>query len=213
MRREGVGAATAAVDEEYPQPEAGEQQGTGRARHASTDDHHVIRGSLRLPVRTCCLLNSPVAGDCGGAGVGDAPLVATVCTPVAPPLVAAMRLRGGNASSVRGAASLLAEALHTARAAGTTGPILVRADSQYYVDKLVSAAHRAGAMVSITMPTSPAMRAAIGSVPDDRWRPVAYPEAVLDPDTGELISDVDVAETSYTAFAGTRHEVTGRLCV
>jgi hypothetical protein len=35
---------------------------------------------------------------------GLAPLVATVCTPIAAPLVAAVRLRGGNANSARGAA-------------------------------------------------------------------------------------------------------------
>jgi hypothetical protein len=32
-------------------------------------------------------------------------------------------------------------------------------------------------------------------------------------DTGELISDAEVAETVYTAFAGTRHEYTARLVV
>jgi len=144
---------------------------------------------------------------------GLSPLVATLSTPLAAPVVAATRLRNGAASSVKGAASLLAEALGTARAAGATGPVLVRADSQFYAGKVVSAARRAGAMVSITVGSSPARQQAIGSIADGQWQPVHYPEAVVDPDTGELISDAEVAETGYTAFAGTRHAYTGRLVV
>jgi hypothetical protein len=40
-----------------------------------------------------------------------------------------------------------------------------------------------------------------------------YPGAVVDPDTGQLISNAEVAEVEYTAFAGTRYETTGRLLV
>ena len=144
---------------------------------------------------------------------GLSPLVATLSTPLAAPVVAATRLRNGAASSVKGAASLLTEALSTARAAGATGQVLVRADSAFYAGKVVSAARRAGAMVSITVGSSPARQHAIGAIPDDRWRPVHYPEAVIDPDTGELISDAEVAETGYTAFAGTRHQHAARLVV
>jgi Transposase DDE domain group 1 len=144
---------------------------------------------------------------------GLSPLVATICTPLAAPVVAAARLRGGGASSVKGAASLLAEALSVARAAGATGPILVRADSAFYAGKVVCAARRAGAMVSITVGHSPARQRAISSISDSAWRPVHYPQAVVDPDTGQLISDAEVAETGYTAFADTRHEYTGRLVV
>ncbi len=43
--------------------------------------------------------------------------------------------------------------------------------------------------------------------------PVHYPGAVTDPDTGELISDAEVAEIAYTAFAGTPDQVTARLIV
>jgi hypothetical protein len=35
----------------------------------------------------------------------------------------------------------------------------------------------------------------------------------VDPDTGELISDAEVAETTFTAFASTKHPVTARLVV
>jgi hypothetical protein len=42
---------------------------------------------------------------------------------------------------------------------------------------------------------------------------VHYPGAVVDPDTGELISDAEVAEVECTAFATTSHPVTARLVV
>lgn len=70
---------------------------------------------------------------------GLSPLVATIATPAAAPVIAAMRLRGGNAGSGRGAASLLTEALRTARAAGASANVLVRADSAYYAGTVVSA--------------------------------------------------------------------------
>lgn len=42
---------------------------------------------------------------------------------------------------------------------------------------------------------------------------MTYPGAMLDPDTGALISDAEVAETTFTAFASTEHPVTARLIV
>ena len=44
------------------------------------------------------------------------PLIATACTPIARPVVVAIRLRQGRAADVRGAARFLAEALTTVRA-------------------------------------------------------------------------------------------------
>ena len=40
-----------------------------------------------------------------------------------------------------------------------------------------------------------------------------YPGAVIDPDTGEWISDAEVAEIPYTAFASTPDAITARLVV
>ena len=54
---------------------------------------------------------------------------------------------------------------------------------------------------------------AIGAIADDAWAPVHYPGAVVDPDTGQLISDAEVAEVRFTAFASTKHSVTARLVV
>jgi hypothetical protein len=144
---------------------------------------------------------------------GLSPLVATLSTPIAAPVIAAMRLRSGSAGSGRGAASLLTEALTTAKAAGATGRLWVRADSAYYAGAVVTAARKAGAWFSITVVNNAAIRAAIATIDADAWTPVRYPDAVQDPDTGEWISDAEVAETTYTAFAGTKHEVTARLIV
>jgi hypothetical protein len=58
-----------------------------------------------------------------------------------------------------------------------------------------------------------AIQAATAAIDEDMWTPVHYPGAVEDPGTGDLISDAEVAETDYTAFAGTRHDITARLVV
>jgi hypothetical protein len=42
---------------------------------------------------------------------------------------------------------------------------------------------------------------------------VRYPNAVQDPDTGGWISDAEVAEVSYTAFAATKDRITALLVV
>jgi len=53
-------------------------------------------------------------------------LLATVSTPLAPPVIAGCRLRKGAINSARGAARLLADALVTARATGASGLVVVR---------------------------------------------------------------------------------------
>src|ERR1700684_801466 len=53
-------------------------------------------------------------------------LIGTVSTPLAAPVAAATRLRGGNAPPARGAASLAAQAIGTARACGWTRTTVVR---------------------------------------------------------------------------------------
>ncbi len=71
-------------------------------------------------------------------------LAAAVSTPDAAPVIAATRLRGGNANTARGAASLLAEAIGAAREAGCTGIIVARMDSGYYNAAVIGACIRAG---------------------------------------------------------------------
>ncbi|MEU0157244.1 IS1380 family transposase, partial [Micromonospora fulviviridis] len=145
---------------------------------------------------------------------GLSPLAVTICTEIAAPVVAGVRLRAGRAGSSRGAASMLTEAINTAVAAGADpANILVRGDSAYCAGKIVTAVVKAGARFSFAIARNPAVDAAIAAIGDEQYTPVHYPGAVIDPDTGELISDAQVAEVRFTAFADTRHETTGWLVV
>ena len=141
-------------------------------------------------------------------------LAASICTPLAAPVVAGTRLRGGNASSARGAASMVTEAVGTARAAGCTGTIVVRMDSAFYGSPACSAARRAGARFSVTVRMDPKVRAAIAGIAEDAWTPIEYPHAVWDDQLGRWISDAQVAETGYTAFTSRKGQaITARLIV
>jgi Transposase DDE domain group 1 len=144
---------------------------------------------------------------------GLSPLVTTISTADGAPVIAGIRLRAGKAGSGKGAASMVAEAIRTARAAGAVGEILVRGDSAYGNSAVVTACLKAGVRFSVVLIKNPAVAAAIARIPDDAWTPVDYPGAVLDPDTGQLISDAEVAEIEFEAFASTSTPVTARLIV
>jgi hypothetical protein len=144
---------------------------------------------------------------------GLSPLVTTISTADGAPVIAGIRLRAGKAGSGKGAASMVAEAIRTARAAGAVGEILVRGDSAYGNSAVVTACLKAGVRFSVVLIKNPAVAAAIARIPDDAWTPVDYPGAVLDPDTGQLISDAEVAEIEFEAFASTGTPVTARLIV
>ena len=98
-------------------------------------------------------------------------LAAVVSTPLSAPVIAATRLRGGNAASARGAASFAAEAIGTAREAGCDGLIVVRMDSAYYAGKIIAAICRAGALFSVTVPMDPKVKAAIAATSNDATTP------------------------------------------
>ena len=141
-------------------------------------------------------------------------LAATISTPLAGPVIAGVRLRGGNAASARGAASLITEAVGTAWAAGCTGTLVVRMDSAFYGAPAAWAARGAGAFFSITVRMDPKVRAAIASIPEDCWKPIRYPRAIFDDQLGCWVSDAQVAEMAYTAFASrTGKAITARLIV
>ena len=144
---------------------------------------------------------------------GLSPLVTTISTEAGAPVLAGIRLRAGKAGSGKGAASMVAEAIRTARAAGADGEILVRGDCAYGNSLVVNACLKAGVRFSVVLVKNPAVVAAIARIPDEAWTPVTYPGAVTDPDTGQLISDAEVAETTFTAFASTSTPVTARLVV
>jgi hypothetical protein len=144
---------------------------------------------------------------------GLSPLATTISTERGAPVVAGIRLRAGRAGPGKGAASMVGEAISTARAAGASGELLVRGDSAYSNSAVVSSCLRAGARFSLVLTKNPAVARAIAAIAEDAWIPVHYPGAVVDPDTGELISDAQVAEVPFTAFASTTHPVTARLIV
>jgi len=144
---------------------------------------------------------------------GLSPLATTISTEQAAPVIAGIRLRAGKAGSGKGAASMVREAISTARAAGATGPILVRGDSAYGNSAVVGACVTAKVRFSVVLTKNRTVAAAISAIPEEAWTPVQYPGAVLDPDTGKLLSDAEVAETTFTAFGSTNHPVTARLVV
>jgi hypothetical protein len=141
------------------------------------------------------------------------PLIATASTPIARPVVVAVRMRRGKAADVRGAPRFLAEALTTVRALAPSAQIVVRADSKFYTAEVAATAAHYGAAVSLTTGSNPSVHAAIGQIPDIAWTAIHYPQAFVDQDTGELVSDAEVAEISYTAFTShpTTKQATGRL--
>jgi len=143
------------------------------------------------------------------------PLIATASTPIARPVIVAIRLRKGKSADVRGAARLLAEALSTVRAISPTARIVVRGDSKFYTADLVATAARYDAHVSLTTGSNPSVNAAIAQIPNTGWTAIHYPEAFVDAETGELVSDAEVAEIGYTAFTSrpTAAQVAGRLIV
>jgi hypothetical protein len=144
---------------------------------------------------------------------GLSPLATTISTSGAAPVITGMRLRAGKTNSGKGAGRMVAQAIRTARGCGASGRILVRGDSAYGNRKVVRACRRAGAQFSLVMTRNTAIDRAIASIAETAWTPVAYPGAVRDPDTGAWISDAEVAEIPYTAFASTPDRVTARLVV
>jgi hypothetical protein len=143
------------------------------------------------------------------------PLLATISTPVAAPVVLGARLRRGAAGSAKGAASFVTEALVTAKATGATGTVVVRADSAFYGREVIAACRRAGAHFSITAIGNSSVRAAIAGIPEQSWTPIKYPRAIYDESSGQWISDAEIAETVYTAFNNRNRDtaVTARLIV
>ena len=135
-------------------------------------------------------------------------LAASICTPLAAPVIASTRLRGGSASSARGAASMISESVATARNTGCSGTLIVRMDSAFYGAPSVQAARRAGAHFSVTVRMDPKVRTAIAAIAEDAWTPIRYPRAIWDDQLHCWISDAQVAERQYTAFTspqGTGH--------
>ncbi|MBX6387283.1 MAG: IS1380 family transposase [Microbispora sp.] len=141
-------------------------------------------------------------------------LLATLSTPTAAPVILAGRLRGGSASSSRGAGPFLRESIGAARTVGARRIVVVRADSAFYSAGAIAACRDNDAYFSVTAKMDPKIKQAIAAIPESAWIPIAYPRAVFDEQAGGWVSDAQVAETRYTAFASTKgRAVTARLIV
>ncbi len=141
-------------------------------------------------------------------------LAAVISTPIAAPVIACTRLRGGNAASARGAASMAAQAIGTARDCGCAGTIIVRMDSAFCNAAVLGTVRRGGARFSVTVPVNSSIRTAIAAIGEDARTAIRYPQAVWDDQLDCWISDAEVAETEYTAFASKKGQaVTARLIV
>jgi hypothetical protein len=141
-------------------------------------------------------------------------LAGVISTPLSAPVIGAVRLRGGNAASARGAASLAKEAAGTARDCGCTGLVIARMDSGYYGADVIAAIRAAGARFSVTVPMNSSIRTAITAISEDAWTGIKYPRAIWDDQAGRWVSDAEIAEIEYTAFASKKNrQVTARLIV
>ena len=155
----------------------------------------------------------------GYSGVrGINALISTVTVADRAPIIAASRLRKGSTGSPKGASRLVTDTLATVRrlrTKGTTGRVLLRADSAFYGQPVVHAAQIAGAQVSITVRQDPRVRAAIATIAEGGWTPIQYTDAVFDDQAQAWISRAEVAEVPFTAFTSRSkaQQVTGRLVI
>jgi hypothetical protein len=113
------------------------------------------------------------------------------------------RLREGRANTARGAGHFLRETIGRVRQAGATGQLTVRADSGFYAHAVVAVCRAMGVRFSITVRQSSATRRLIEAIPDDAWSPIPY----------WIEGGADVAETTYTPFAGEPDAAPVRLIV
>lgn len=102
------------------------------------------------------------------------------------------RLREGRANTARGVAHFLRETLGRVRLACAGGQLTVRADSGFYAHAVVAVCRRLGVRFSITIRQHPSVRRRIEAIPEDAWAPIPY----------WIDGGADVAETTYTPFAG-----------
>ncbi|MGH3578627.1 MAG: IS1380 family transposase, partial [Mycobacterium sp.] len=144
---------------------------------------------------------------------GLSPQITTLSTATAAPVIAEARLRSGKSGSGRAAASQVKQAITTARACGASGEIMVRGDSAFGSKTVITACLSQGVQFSLSVARNRAITAALDALEESEYTPVHYPGAVTDPDTGALISDAEVAETTYTLRLGRGKKVTARLVV
>ena len=117
--------------------------------------------------------------------------------------ILAARLREGRANTVRGAAHFLPETIGRVRSAGASGQLTMRADSGFYAHDVVGVCRKADVRFSITLRQHRSVRRLIEAIPEEAWTPIPY----------WIAGGADVAETTYTPFAGEKDAVPVRLIV
>lgn len=133
-------------------------------------------------------------------------LLVTVTGQDAAPVIAEASLRRGNVRSGDHADHHLARALTTVRESMPGRQVLTRADSAFCTYENVSTAMRHGAWFSFTIPQWPTVTRAIAGISEDAWTRIEYPNAIRDEDTGEWISDAEVADAPFTAFVSRKKD-------
>jgi hypothetical protein len=130
-------------------------------------------------------------------------------------VVVAQRLRKGSANSARGAKRLVADTLKTVSRLAPGRPVLLRADSAFYGADTLTTAVKAGAQVSVTVRQDRRVKAAIATIGEDAWIPIAYRDAVFDEASGRWISRAEVAEVPFVASGSqpAARQTPGRLVV
>jgi hypothetical protein len=145
--------------------------------------------------------------------LGLSPQITTISTASAPPVIAEAQLRSGKAASGRGGARQVKQAITTAKAINPDATIMVRGDSMFGTKKVITTCVAEGVQFSLSVSRNKPLTAAIEAIDEATYTPVHYPGAVEDPDTGQLISDAQVAETSYTLRLGRGRTLAVRLVV
>jgi Transposase DDE domain group 1 len=149
-------------------------------------------------------------------------LAGTLSTPLAAPVVTGTRLREGTAGSARGAGSFAREQIGTARAviaatagAGSAaGTLMLRGDSAFYSADVIAACTGHDVRFSVTAKMDRKVKKAIAAIGPSAWTAIRYPGAVFDEQAGGWVSDAEIAEVPYTAFASKKSKaVTARLIV
>ena len=90
---------------------------------------------------------------------------------------------------------------------------MVRGDSMFGTEKVITTCVADRVHFSLSVSRNKRASAAIAAIDEAAYTPVHYPGAVEDPDTGQLISDAQVAETPYPLRLGRGRTLTARLVV
>jgi hypothetical protein len=86
-----------------------------------------------------------------------------------------VRLRTGSANTQRGIIRFVEELIARVRRAGARGPIVLRADSGFWSNRLFALCRRLGVNFSVTVTRQKPIVEAIEAIAEDAWVDIAYP--------------------------------------